>query len=1337
MAADDLIAALCAGGRVDSHGDFTLDREKAREKLRTFQVAEPHRYVQNLVALAVLRGAPAIAFTCDSDDLWARFAGAPLTAQDFEDLYSSAVAAASGPAERARQQLAIGINAALALDPRHVRVTSGPPGERVRLTVRPGTSDVIETVRDRGEGTAIHVKLRLRPRLVGRFARRLAGGALPEVRALRERCEYAEIEVTLNGARVSRGLDLSDLGVAHAHQVVASPTRACVAGLRPEVVPEGELRVVRHGVWISTLTQAHWPRGTIAVLRDDDLITDLSSAEVVRGGRLDEALSIAASTVAAVTCAYLQADGALSQETRSRLWPALIHWPAAFDATTPFGQVIRALPWFRSIFGEPVTFADLQDDLAATGGVSFTGEDVAGKIESFPGRVVYAPTDPRGRPSLDLMLLRKLFGDKLRDRHRELELEVRRAQHRKRWLARPVESPLPGTAYAATAQAEASAGGLVSVAVGLRDDPERALVRLIAEGCLIAERALELPLPLDLSIAGLRPNTTYDGAAPDGALAGGLIRALDLGLELVEARLRSTRGEEPARLARLAAFLRARHDPEVWRSIIRGFELPEQLVEQCLATVPGAAPRICRAPGQIPLGQIMEPWICDSLQVRVSGGPLVSLGAIAAALERGDRVGWVRDAQAVAQRSWLLLCRPTEGPGVELVERLFGDRIPLVSATELAALVREEAFLARPEVAWVPAADALCAVEHDEEGRAVILSLRPSPDAAPRRGVIRVVHRGRLLSARATWMPIAGVEVLLNDPALRPTEGHDDIVADQTWEAALCGVLLALPRLVEALVRAVRAGKVDPRALIPVLTASVPAPIYHEVWRRLSLAEGAHLAAHSYMCLLALHLAVDAEALAGALAEALRKPRVARGREWVDPITELDSIARGLGASLAPTRGSVVDRTLRAFRRACGQEVSALVAKLPSDGAEELLARIPVARVGGTTTLAALRAELGRAGGLVIGGPDPRGLDPAESGWSRCFFGPEAFQVATAPARREAVPTPQRPTQVLVEVELLQACVRGRLWLPTRLDPDSLRVVIFSEAGLQIRAIDLFGTIPVGGSLAGPGILVTADSLSVTKEAGEAILVGLVGLYDALLKCETPEAQGVRRELDLRIGTRPIPSAMKELRAALATKVRAEDWRRQPAQDDLTDVLKSLEELARRRGEAPEPPVVTSPPTPPHLRLPTRGADEPPPLPRLPTRGADPPATPPTLPAPPPSPPPGPSELLRDAVRRELHALRQHHDNLLSSFNLGALRVAEFDHFPELVLIRHGDVVINSSHALISRAAEVFADDPVWVDFLASLVFSAYNLEREDISDADELHFHGLHLQRVTRRVTR
>ena len=59
--AAELIAGLQSDAEFDSDGGFSLDREKAREKMRQFQLADPHRYVLLLVEAAVLRGATTIA----------------------------------------------------------------------------------------------------------------------------------------------------------------------------------------------------------------------------------------------------------------------------------------------------------------------------------------------------------------------------------------------------------------------------------------------------------------------------------------------------------------------------------------------------------------------------------------------------------------------------------------------------------------------------------------------------------------------------------------------------------------------------------------------------------------------------------------------------------------------------------------------------------------------------------------------------------------------------------------------------------------------------------------------------------------------------------------------------------------------------------------------------------------------------------------------------------------------------------------------------------------------------------------------------------------------------
>ena len=64
--ADDaaqLIAELQAQGVVDSDGLFTLDRDQARRKLQLFQLANPARFVLELVQAAVLKGASRLFFS--------------------------------------------------------------------------------------------------------------------------------------------------------------------------------------------------------------------------------------------------------------------------------------------------------------------------------------------------------------------------------------------------------------------------------------------------------------------------------------------------------------------------------------------------------------------------------------------------------------------------------------------------------------------------------------------------------------------------------------------------------------------------------------------------------------------------------------------------------------------------------------------------------------------------------------------------------------------------------------------------------------------------------------------------------------------------------------------------------------------------------------------------------------------------------------------------------------------------------------------------------------------------------------------------------------------------
>src|SRR5690606_20134068 len=122
-----------------------------------------------------------------------------------------------------------------------------------------------------------------------------------------------------------------------------------------------EVRLVRHGVWISSLRPEHLPRGALAVVRDDALQTDLSAQEVVQGPALAAALALVDRAVEQSLLAALAAAGeaGLDATLRARLLPVWHRWDRARDPETPLGWALHGLPWWSDIFGRPVAYADL------------------------------------------------------------------------------------------------------------------------------------------------------------------------------------------------------------------------------------------------------------------------------------------------------------------------------------------------------------------------------------------------------------------------------------------------------------------------------------------------------------------------------------------------------------------------------------------------------------------------------------------------------------------------------------------------------------------------------------------------------------------------------------------------------------------------------------------------------------------------------------------------------------------------------------------------------------------------------------------------------------------
>ncbi len=279
-------------------GEFTLDRSVALEKLRRFQLAEPREYVVELVQAASLKGATWIDFRVDTDDLWMRFDGHPFGHDELLEVYSAVFRRDQDEAVRAQQQLALGLNAALALAPRFIRVTSGTGDNRVQLDIRKGSHEVSEqagSARSRRVGhqdvtsvTTIHVKAPWRPALIRRFVKNLRR-TLPEEQILRRRARYASLDIQVNGREIAEGLHLPD--AEHEVEYERDGLRV-ICGLVPGYVEPRVLWVTNGALVTTTELKGRTTEGFVAVVEGSGLRTDVSRANIVQDALHETALKL-------------------------------------------------------------------------------------------------------------------------------------------------------------------------------------------------------------------------------------------------------------------------------------------------------------------------------------------------------------------------------------------------------------------------------------------------------------------------------------------------------------------------------------------------------------------------------------------------------------------------------------------------------------------------------------------------------------------------------------------------------------------------------------------------------------------------------------------------------------------------------------------------------------------------------------------------------------------------------------------------------------------------------------------------------------------------------------
>lgn len=233
-----LVDDLHGQGQEDSTGKFTLAQDKALEKLSKFQLTQPRYYVLNLVAVAVLGGAPEIEVESKAARMSFTFDGEPLPDEAFQNLPNQIL----NPTEIRLQELAVALNAAKSLDPRNLFLLSWDGEQGTRFDA---LTNQVESLQEPPEGisgpaTRITVELGRRE-----MALRYLTSERVERTALR-RAELAPSLVRFNGANISREIGFSE-SLACLHLTPAEPSlrlRAPSQGFQMEATTQNGLEGV-------------------------------------------------------------------------------------------------------------------------------------------------------------------------------------------------------------------------------------------------------------------------------------------------------------------------------------------------------------------------------------------------------------------------------------------------------------------------------------------------------------------------------------------------------------------------------------------------------------------------------------------------------------------------------------------------------------------------------------------------------------------------------------------------------------------------------------------------------------------------------------------------------------------------------------------------------------------------------------------------------------------------------------------------------------------------------------------------------------------------------------
>ena len=490
-------------------GEFTIDRVRAREKLSRYQLADPYAYVLELVQSAFLRGARTIRFEFDSDDMILSFDGEPYSETDLSHLEMAILEDADSRAARSRRQLAIGLLAAEALNPKLIIVDSQGG---YRLAVRQGESERLNPSSRTPPGTVIQVRERWRPKLLLKFWQNLREKGREQL-LIREHCCSAAKPIFIGDDLVSQRPHGAPNGLRYGEVSIETEGFSGWGGFIAG--EESELHLLCEGVLVERVPLQLGPLPFRAVISGEKLEKDLSGGAVRRNSGFKEMMvEVERARKRALQIFCRQNPTEFREQARRELLEVGSVKKMQDEDVYP-GCLAKLRVW-NLANGEYATFEELLAARRTHGFLPYSLESLG--QHALPEMPVIWLWDKELLPKLKNMVYLRNVTRRLR-KLRTAEL------NREKWLATPTEPKLSGPGYLAIAELNHQG---IRGEVGIRKSGGPPLIRFIKNGCLLAELTPTFwPLGVEVVVeADFQPNSSFNGVRADEVAARTVARAL-------------------------------------------------------------------------------------------------------------------------------------------------------------------------------------------------------------------------------------------------------------------------------------------------------------------------------------------------------------------------------------------------------------------------------------------------------------------------------------------------------------------------------------------------------------------------------------------------------------------------------------------------------------------------------------------------------------------------------------------------------------------------------------------------------------------------------------------